>query len=194
MRSSGIAGQSKIPQSKLAPVKRKAESKYQPAKQKDDGSFSEKQEREIALRQLEDLRTPKPENPNPGKSADAPSTSPKSNLGFENGRRWFSLKGSGTSTALRSAILSPEELTAEFMKRTKVDPQACLTAQSLLKQGSRGSYKGVSTDELVNLIQSKQMEKHMESLKPKVEETISDPEKTREKQLALQQLNVLRYW
>ncbi|XP_034255214.1 serine/arginine repetitive matrix protein 2-like isoform X2 [Thrips palmi] len=137
---------------------------------------------------------PEKSSPDPGKSAASSSTN--SSLNDSNNRkRWFSLKSRGASSSLRSAILSPEELTAEFMKRTRVDPQTCLTAQSLLKQESRGSYKGVSTEELVNLIQTKQMEKHLESLKPKKEEGASSgAEKTREQQLALQQLNVLRYW
>lgn len=43
------------------------------------------------------------------------------------------------------------------------------------------------------------MQKHLESLKPKVEEVkeqsvIVEPEKILEKEMALQQLNVLRYW
>lgn len=109
-----------------------------------------------------------PETDNPGSRKDAATTSVRSGntVGFDKGRRWFSLKvffvlnilfcsnpyqlaflsylylsmfqsHSGSSTSLRSAILSPEELAAEFMKRTKVDPQTCLTAQSLLQEGSR---------------------------------------------------------
>ncbi|XP_034255212.1 serine/arginine repetitive matrix protein 2-like isoform X1 [Thrips palmi] len=194
VKSSYMASQVKNSLSKPELAKGKADSKPEPAKRKRNARLIPKHEREMALRQLKDLSAPEKSSPDPGKSAASSSTN--SSLNDSNNRkRWFSLKSRGASSSLRSAILSPEELTAEFMKRTRVDPQTCLTAQSLLKQESRGSYKGVSTEELVNLIQTKQMEKHLESLKPKKEEGASSgAEKTREQQLALQQLNVLRYW